>query len=131
MRIPPFADSKNRTANEPAIMLGIVQSQILLTEAAQYARENKINATPYKVLRDHLIENGWYRVELQGQYLYLQAVVVYASESREQLDEYLKQAKETGNYNWPAFIRKPDTPSQPKLRLVKDTQEPQDERSQS
>lgn len=131
MRIPSFADSKNRTANEPAIMLGIVQSRILLTEAAQYARENKINAEPFKVLRDHLIQNGWYRVELQGRYLYLQSVVVYASESREQIDAYLTQAKETGNYNWPDFIKKPETSGQPKLRLVKDTQEPQDETSQS
>jgi hypothetical protein len=130
MHIPSFADSKNRTANQPAIMLGIVQTSILLTEARQYIRENQINATPYKVLRDHLIQSGWYRVELQGQQLYLQAVVVYANESPEQLDAYLEQARLTGNYNWPDFIKKPVTPDQPNLRLVRSAAEKDDENSQ-
>lgn len=119
MRIPSFADSKNRTANQPAIMLGIVQTQCLLTEAAQYVRENKIQAKPFKVLRDHLIANGWYRVELHGQQLFLQSVVVYATDAQ-QTDAYLTQAHQTGNWNFPEFIRKPESRDNRRMYIVKE-----------
>lgn len=123
MNIPSFADSKNRTANRPSVLLGIDRTHTLLTQAVRYVQENKLQADPLKVLRDHLLQNGWYRVELQGRQLYLQAVVVYGTESRTLIDKYLAQAEQTGNWNWPAFIKKPEDAFRPHLRLVVDNKE--------
>lgn len=109
--IPGYASPELRSVNTPSVILPEKQVKKLLRTTEAYFKANKITiADPRRVLRDLLLELGWYNVEFQGTQLFLQAVVSHGDVPKKTINRYIKEAVKSGMWDFGHWQNINDTP---------------------
>lgn len=103
MKLPNFADVKNRTASLPVVLCTKVQTAQLLTYAEYERKPEDGHRDIWNVLVDLMLDGGWNRIEKHGHRILLIAVIVDAQATLQERKDFTNIATRTGNWSWPDY----------------------------
>lgn len=112
LKIPKYADWRNRSISECSTLLTKTQSNALLREVF---REGERGRSLFEQLREYLLKDGWSVVEKHGDRIFLRVVLTYHDADLAEMSKFHEYARATGNWSFADWRNQ----TKPNLRAVK------------
>jgi len=112
LKLPKYADWRERSISECSILLTKTQSRHLLRETF---KEGVRGRGLFEQLREYLLKDGWSVVEKHGDRIFLRVVITYGDATMAEMSKFHEQARNTGNWSFSDFREQ----SKPNLSVVK------------